>query len=151
MLDEARAQVEIKSQWQPLVEGLYLRLGWEGSPLPSAWHYQLEEALRQRVEGRIPLPLAELTPWSAKGWDSWNRRIRSMGAVTLVEHAVATHGRERLPALLHGLAEHETWDALIPAVFGVPMRDFEAGWQAYLAARYAVLTETGLGSEQANE
>jgi hypothetical protein len=55
---------------------------------------------------------------------------------TLVEYAVATYGREHLPALVAGLGHYESWDMLLPAVFGVSAAAFEAGWQAYLAACY---------------
>jgi hypothetical protein len=37
-----------------------------------------------------------------------------------------------------GLGQHITWRTLISAVFGVSVADFEAGWQAHLAAHYGV-------------
>lgn len=61
---------------------------------------------------------------------------------TLIEYAVATYGRERLPTLVAGLGQHENWATLIPAVYGVPAPEFEAGWQAYLATHYGVSLET---------
>jgi hypothetical protein len=61
---------------------------------------------------------------------------------TLVEYAVATYGRERLPALVAGLGQYESWDTLVPAVFGVSAAEFEAGWQAYLAAHYSTLSSS---------
>ena len=57
---------------------------------------------------------------------------------TLIEYAVATYDRERLPALVAGLGHYESWETLIPAVYGVSPAEFEAGWQAYLAAQYGV-------------
>jgi hypothetical protein len=53
---------------------------------------------------------------------------------TLIEYAVATYGHERLPGLVAGLGQSESWGTLIPAVYGVSSAEFEAGWQAYLAA-----------------
>jgi hypothetical protein len=78
-----------------------------------------------------------------------------MAAQTVVEYAVMTYGRERLPTLPGGLVGargpgYETWDALVPAVFGVSAGEFEAGWQAYLAARYAQSSDAGV-EEQASE
>jgi hypothetical protein len=65
--------------------------------------------------------------------------LGQIGALaTLVEYAVATYGRERLPALVAGLGQYERWGTLIPAVFGVSAAEFEAGWQAHLAAHYGV-------------
>jgi hypothetical protein len=81
-------------------------------------------------------------------WVSPEEYIRHFGAIdiphpgqtvalaTLIEYAVATYGRDRLPALVAGLGQHESWDTLLPAVFGVSPAEFEAGWQAYLAAHY---------------
>jgi hypothetical protein len=57
---------------------------------------------------------------------------------TLIEYAVATYGRERLPVLVAGLGQYENWDSLLSAVYGVSPAEFEAGWQAHLAARYGV-------------
>jgi len=57
---------------------------------------------------------------------------------TLIEYAVATYGRERLPTLVAGLGQHESWETLIPAVYGVSPAEFEAGWQAYLTTHYGL-------------
>jgi hypothetical protein len=55
---------------------------------------------------------------------------------TLIEYAVATYGRERLPVLVASLRQHHTWETLVPTVFDVSATEFEAGWQVHLAARY---------------
>lgn len=65
-------------------------------------------------------------------------RGRSVALATLIEYTVAAYGRERLPALVAGLGQYESWEALIPAVFDVSTAEFEAGWHAYLAAHYGV-------------
>ena len=57
---------------------------------------------------------------------------------TLIEYAVAIYGREHLPALVAGLGQYDSWETLLPAVLGVSGTEFEAGWQAYLAAHYDV-------------
>jgi hypothetical protein len=70
------------------------------------------------------------------------RQVRHPGQTvalaTLIEYAVTTYGRERLPALVAGLGQYESWETLLPAVFGVSAGEFEAGWQAYLVAHYGV-------------
>jgi hypothetical protein len=62
----------------------------------------------------------------------------AVALATLVDYAVTAFGRERLPALLAGLGQYESWDTLIPAVFGVSTAEFEMGWQAYLETHYGV-------------
>ena len=37
-----------------------------------------------------------------------------------------------------GLGQYDTWDTLLPAVFGIATAEFEAGWQTYLARQYGV-------------
>lgn len=61
---------------------------------------------------------------------------RTVALATLIEYAVATYGRDRLASLVAGLGQHEDWETLIPAVYGVSASEFEAGWQAYLTTRY---------------
>jgi hypothetical protein len=51
---------------------------------------------------------------------------------------VATYGRERLPALVAGLGHSDSWEELIPAVYGVSVAEFEAGWQAHVAAQHGL-------------
>ncbi len=58
---------------------------------------------------------------------------QTVALATLVEYAVQTYGRESLPALVAGLGDADSWETLLPAVFGVSTTEFEAGWQAYLA------------------
>lgn len=65
-----------------------------------------------------------------------NDRGYAVALATLLDYAVAAYGRERLPLLLTGLGHYESWDTLLPAVYGVAPAQFEAGWQAYLAAHY---------------
>lgn len=55
---------------------------------------------------------------------------------TLIEYAVTTYGRERLPTLVAALSHHKSWTTLLPALYGVSVREFEAGWLEFLAAHY---------------
>jgi hypothetical protein len=115
-------------------------------------------------ELNIPLGCTELD-WSGWYWAQWGPRApqtrldqffmpeprawamqpflishpgQTVALATLIEYAVAAYGRERLPGLMAGLGQHERWGTLIPAVFGVSAAEFEAGWQAHLAAHYGV-------------
>jgi hypothetical protein len=51
---------------------------------------------------------------------------------------VTTYGRERLPVLIAGLGQYDTWETLLLAVFGVSAAEFEAGWRTYLVNHYTV-------------
>jgi hypothetical protein len=72
-------------------------------------------------------------------YDEKNFFYRSSEAVklaVLVEYAVAAYGYEQLPVLLAGLAQHDTWDTLLSAVYGVSPSEFEEDWRAYMAKEY---------------
>ena len=62
------------------------------------------------------------------GGKLYERRCRA----SFVEYAVFAYGRDRLPTLLDGMHRYDTWETLIPAVYGVSAADFETGWQEYL-------------------
>jgi hypothetical protein len=57
---------------------------------------------------------------------------------SVIEYIVATYGRDKLPSLVDGLGRYVTLDALIPALFGLSLSDFETGWQTYLAQHYGL-------------
>lgn len=63
---------------------------------------------------------------------------QTVAVATLIEYAVATYGHERLPALVAGLGQYDSWELLLPAVFGVSATEFEVGWQAYLTVHYGL-------------
>jgi hypothetical protein len=52
---------------------------------------------------------------------------------TVLDYVVATYGADALPALVEGFRRYDTWNTLIPAIFGVSVEEFERGWQGYLA------------------
>lgn len=56
---------------------------------------------------------------------------RRVGLALFFEYAAESYGEEKLPVLLGALAQHESWDALIPAVYGVSLEEFEEGWQEW--------------------
>lgn len=63
-------------------------------------------------------------------------REQTVMLATLIEYAVATYGHERLPILMAALPHHKSWETLLPAVYGVSVREFETGWQSYLLTHY---------------
>jgi hypothetical protein len=62
------------------------------------------------------------------------------GLATVIDYAAATYGRPAIPRLLANAADDPGWEKLIPATFGVPASEFEAGWQAYLRDHYQLAT-----------
>jgi hypothetical protein len=57
---------------------------------------------------------------------------------TIIEYVSVAYGREQLPLLLETSGQHASPETLIPAVFGVTLAEFEAGWQRYMAENYGV-------------
>jgi hypothetical protein len=62
----------------------------------------------------------------------------TVALATVMEYAADTYGPERIPILIGEASRQEGWATLIPAVFGVSIEEFEAGWQTYLAEQYGV-------------
>jgi hypothetical protein len=61
-----------------------------------------------------------------------------VGLATVLEFAAATYGPESIATLIANTPYHSSWETLIPAVFSVPLADFEAGWQAYMRESYGI-------------
>lgn len=141
VLQEALEDVDVEREWSTVIEGIRHWLTWDRWALPSGWRYHAEEPLRQQVEYGKMLRLEDVTPRWREGWDRTHRWTRLIVAETVVAYATETYGRDRLPALLQGLSQHESWRRLIPAVFDVSADEFEAGWQVYLTTRYDQATE----------
>ncbi|MEZ4731569.1 MAG: hypothetical protein R3E79_31000 [Caldilineaceae bacterium] len=83
---------------------------------------------------QIALPLAERGDEGPRA----SHPGQTVALALLIEYAVTTYGKEQLPILLAGLGRYERWATLLPAVYGVSPAEFEAGWQAYLAAHYGI-------------
>lgn len=137
VMHKAQRELGIDSKWEPVIEGVQHWLSWEENPLPSAWRYHVEGLLQEELAASPPVHLAGLITDGRRPWNRADWWMRIVAAESVVDYAVETYGRERLPALVQALGEHETWDTLIPAVFGVSLADFEAGWRGYLEERFA--------------
>lgn len=61
-----------------------------------------------------------------------------VGLATVLEYAAATYGPESIAKLIDYIPYRSSWETLIPTVFGVPLAEFEAGWQAYMHESYGV-------------
>lgn len=67
---------------------------------------------------------------------TWAAGWSSQAAHSLVAYAMTTYGPDKVDDLVAGLTQHESWETLIPALFGVTAGEFEAGWHAYLRAQW---------------
>lgn len=135
-LDEMLADIPAY-HWPSLIEGLRHWLLWQRSELPSIERYRAKHAFQVLPANGLP-SLSRLGP----NRTTYIRHPNVMNpasrlptddiATSLVEYAFSAYGRERLPVLIDGMGRYDTWEALIPAVFGVNAAEFETGWHAYL-------------------
>jgi hypothetical protein len=61
-----------------------------------------------------------------------SRPGQAVAIATLIDYAVSAYGRDRLPLFIKGLGQYDSWESLVPAVFGVSHSAFENGWRVYL-------------------
>jgi hypothetical protein len=111
----------------PLICG---RPEWEEQSFPL---WRLRDPLTRLEQFSVLAPESSIVPPFPVGHPG-----QTVALATVVEYTVAAYGRERLPVLMAGLGQYESWETLIPAVYGVSPAEFEMGWQAYLAEHYAV-------------
>jgi hypothetical protein len=88
--------------------------------------------IQKFVDERSPVSLAELLYLSDINESFVAGRL-------LMVYIAAIHGRDEIPRFMHGLSQHEGWDELIPAVFGVTVEEFEAGWNQWIDTHYPPL------------
>lgn len=137
-LERALGHSEQACAWQKVTDGLRLWLLDEHSELPSP-SLDNARAFLHRGQARTILPrLAWLGPTRGACSFEYAEHMTTSGAIhdgmaaAFVEYAVATYGRERLPALIAGMRRYGSWEELIPAVYGVSAAEFEAEWQGWL-------------------
>jgi hypothetical protein len=117
--------------------------------IPLSCHDSLDQAdrvLAWRLAYEPPLRLAHfpivtlemLTQNYQMARSGWDHPATAVALATVMEYTSATYGLEPIPLLIEEAGRHESWATLIPAVFGVSMEEFEAGWQIYLAEQYGV-------------
>jgi hypothetical protein len=100
---------------------------------------EMNNRLRQQLMDAAPprLPVLSASPPMIHPEETqvtgWKQSILSK---TVIDYAITTYGRGSLARLLDGIHYHDSWQRLIPEVFGVPANQFESGWQAYLAVQY---------------
>jgi hypothetical protein len=58
--------------------------------------------------------------------------MHTLAFETLLNYMVATYGRDKLPELIEGFRHYDSWETLVPEVFGISAEEFERGWQEHL-------------------
>lgn len=93
------------------------------------------EQLRQAVRDGEILPLrAFWPPFDLRSNRDFNLALAQ--AQSLLDYAEEQAGSGAVPALLSALGQQKPWDAAISYAFNMEADQFEAGWLAWLQARY---------------
>jgi len=124
----APVQIQIPLWCQPLESGDWYAEQWKLLAPPV-----------HLVDLGLPVPTGDVVYQNGPIGPSYHPG-RTVAMATMLEYSVMTYGHERLPDLLAGLGQYKSWETLIPATFGVSAAEFEAGWQAYLATHYGIVT-----------
>jgi hypothetical protein len=61
------------------------------------------------------------------------RLAHTLTMFTVIDYAVTQYGRERLPDLVAALGRYDSWETLVPSVYGVSLDEFEEGWRQHVA------------------
>ena len=125
----------------PTVVGIPLKCSTFDAPTWSSRRWAAH--VPQMSLDQLHIPLAD---WQTQALEFPYYPSDTLAVATLMEYAVSVYGVERLPVLLANLAQYNQWETLVPAVFGVPATDFEAGWRTYLAQHYHVSLEHPCGT-----
>lgn len=125
--------------WMPAPVQIQIPL-WCQTLESGAWYAEQWKLLASPVhlaDLGLPVPTGEIAHQNGPTGPSYHPG-RTVAIATMLEYGVLTYGHERLPDLLAGLGQHESWETLIPATFGVSATKFEVGWQAYLVTHYEI-------------
>ncbi|MBV7332989.1 hypothetical protein KFU94_33125 [Chloroflexi bacterium TSY] len=124
-------------QWENVIWGFtgWLRTDILGQRAP--WHEQAERLFKRNSHKRLPLSLSSVT--SSEYFMQPNQENimwHYIATESVIDYALNTYGRHKIPALLQAFSDHETWMSLIPAVFELPAEQFELDWNQSLYQKY---------------
>ncbi len=124
-------------RWNLLRWGIHHWLVTELTGQSMPWSREAERALQETLRKQPGVELDLINRWENTGVpDPTEVMARYALAETVAHYAFTTYGSDRLPPLLQNLSVHPTWKELIPRTFGVPLAEFESGWQNYVLATY---------------
>lgn len=129
---------ETPSQWDAMFAGLD-NYFWKNQILDKTWPKHSYFIDRRRFAQNQPLHMA-LSPTSLLSADEeWYGNSGSMVYYVtdpLSEFIIVEYGYNYLPALIAGFSQHQEWETLTPAVFGLSAIEFENQWHEYLKEHY---------------
>jgi hypothetical protein len=151
LADEVRASLAVPCHWNTLQAGVGLWLRWEGQTLPTEQQWEMEEARRQwlaeeglpRLDDLVAISQDCLhhPPFLEMEIPVDGRIVpRAALAASLVESIVTHQGRERIPLLLHTLAQSPDWASLSQAGLGMSALELQAQWHSDLVAAGLLLS-----------
>lgn len=124
-------------RWEMVVWSLY---GWLRTDLldqRSPWHAQAQEIFRESLANQLPLTLNEIENWPENNRPAQERVMRQyMVSESIIDFAVTTYGREKLPLFIEGMERYRDWESLTANVFEKSAAEFEAEWNRYLTEIY---------------
>lgn len=129
------------SLWNAIFPGLHSWLMASASQQPVLWDARAEALLQQQLAAHGPLRLVNLSymPLPTEQAEEWLWRMKAGEA--MMDYIVLTYGEKKIPPFIKGLSTYSSWATLVPGLFDVPLAEFEADWNRYLAGRF-------LGDEQ---
>ena len=130
VITEARREVGVQQRWDFMLGGLRL---WLQTCHEDRCHNlcpELRPPDRKPIKSVTTLYLADLLAPPFDWFLPSPPPNRAQDAESVIAYVVDVYGRKRLPPLLRAFREHNSWDTLVPAVFGVSAPEFEQGWQA---------------------
>jgi hypothetical protein len=114
-----------------MLQGLHFWLSKHGQASPLVWIELQHEALQTPLITTPNGPLLNGMLINAEQEDG-----QILVASTIVEYAVETYGLDTLPTLMAGFRHYDSWQTLIPAVYGTSATQFERAWQGYVKTHY---------------
>ena len=138
VLNQALQNRNIQPQWQVMIVALktHLQLAYGYNQ-----DWQSDSTLlanRHQAQNR-PLSLVLVGQSATADLTDFGLHVSPTAFATaepLIEFILATYGYAEVPALLDALATHESWETLVPSVFGISAGEFQENWHAYLKLAY---------------
>ncbi|HRW10148.1 MAG TPA: hypothetical protein P5121_33825 [Caldilineaceae bacterium] len=136
LLDSALLTREIRPSWGIVITHLDSNL--RQSALPSSAATLPAYKVQQRALAQLVSLGTALLQREPNDWMAPDATLTHAVTDSVVEYILVTYGRDSIPQLLDAMSQYEDWDALIPAVFGIPVDQFTTEWHAYLQEHYPV-------------
>lgn len=138
VLNQALRHRKIQPQWQVMIVALktHLQLVYGYN---QAWQSDSTLLANRHQAQHHPLSLVLVGQSTTVDLTDPGLHISPTAFATaepLIEFILATYGYAKVPALLNAFATHESWETLIPSVFGISAGEFQENWHAYLKQTY---------------